>query len=115
MPRTNKDSLNHQQVAPNSKSEPEGGTSDGSIDGDLGVGRLGVRSQTMENFRLKVFRTVAHHLNFRRASEDLFISQPAVTQQIKALEDEVGLPLFDRAGGRVVLTAVGKILLRLCQ
>jgi LysR family transcriptional regulator, transcriptional activator of the cysJI operon len=64
----------------------------------------------MENFRLKVFRTVAHHLNFRRASEDLFISQPAVTQQIKALEDEVGLPLFDRAGGRVLLTPVGEIL-----
>ena len=64
----------------------------------------------MENFRLKVFRTVAHHLNFRRASEELFISQPAVTQQIKALEEEVGLPLFDRAGGRVALTPVGKIL-----
>ncbi len=66
----------------------------------------------MENFRLKVFRTVAEHLNFRRAAEDLFLTQPAVTQQIKALEDEVGLPLFDRAGGRVRLTAVGEILLR---
>ena len=64
----------------------------------------------MENFRLKVFRTVAHHLNFRRASEELFISQPAVTQQIKALEEEVGLPLFDRARGRVALTSVGNIL-----
>lgn len=71
-----------------------------------------VTSQTMENFRLKVFRTVAHHLNFRRASEELFITQPAVTQQIKALEEEIGLPLFDRAGGRVALTSVGNILLR---
>lgn len=66
----------------------------------------------MENFRLKVFRTVAEHLNFRRAAEDLFLTQPAVTQQIKALEDEVGLPLFDRSGGRVRLTAVGEILQR---
>ncbi len=66
----------------------------------------------MENFRLKVFRTVAQHLNFRRAAEDLFVTQPAVTQQIKALEDEIGLPLFDRAGGRVVLTAIGEVLLR---
>jgi DNA-binding transcriptional LysR family regulator len=64
----------------------------------------------MENFRLKVFRTVAHHLSFRRASEELLITQPAVTQQIKALEEEIGLPLFDRAGGRVALTSVGTIL-----
>ena len=69
----------------------------------------------MENFRLKVFRTVAQHLNFRRASEDLFITQPAVTQQIKALEDEIGLPLFDRAGGRVVLTSVGNVLYSYAQ
>ncbi len=69
----------------------------------------------MENFRLKVFRTVAHHLNFRRAAEELFLSQPAVTQQIKALEDEIGLPLFDRAGGRVVLTPVGTILFGYAQ
>ncbi len=69
----------------------------------------------MENFRLKVFRTVAHHLNFRRAAEELFLSQPAVTQQIKALEDEIGQPLFDRAGGRVVLTSAGSILFRYAQ
>ncbi|GAC1435914.1 MAG: selenium metabolism-associated LysR family transcriptional regulator [Terriglobales bacterium] len=69
----------------------------------------------MENFRLKVFRVVAQHLNFRRAAEDLFISQPAVTQQIKTLEDEIGLPLFDRAAGRVALTSSGKILLRYAE
>jgi DNA-binding transcriptional LysR family regulator len=69
----------------------------------------------MENFRLKVFRAVAKHLNFRRAAEGLFLTQPAVTQQIKALEDEVGLPLFDRSGGRVALTASGKILLEYAE
>lgn len=65
----------------------------------------------MENFRLKVFRIVAHHLNFSRAAEELSLSQPAVTQQIKTLEDEYGIPLFDRSGGRIALTPAGKALL----
>ena len=61
----------------------------------------------MENFRLRVFRAVAQHLNFRVAAEELLLTQPAVTQQIKALESEVGTPLFDRSGGRVALTPAG--------
>ena len=65
----------------------------------------------MENFRLKVFRTVAESLNFRKASEALFISQPAVTQQIKALEEELGTPVFDRTKGKVTLTEAGTVLL----
>ncbi len=65
----------------------------------------------MENFRLKVFRAVAAHLNFRRASEELSLTQPAVTQQIHTLEDEVGVALFDRTGGRVQLTPAGAVLL----
>ncbi|MBS1814226.1 MAG: LysR family transcriptional regulator [Acidobacteria bacterium] len=65
----------------------------------------------MENARLKVFRAVAKHLNFRMASEELFLTQPAITQQIKALEEEVGAPLFDRSKGRVALTQHGVVLL----
>jgi len=65
----------------------------------------------MENFRLKVFRVVARHLNFSRAAEELLLTQPAVTQQIKALEDEYGVPLFDRSGGRITLTPAGMSLL----
>ena len=65
----------------------------------------------MENFRLKVFRVVATHLNFSRAAEELLLTQPAVTQQIRALEEEYGAPLFDRSGGRIALTAAGNILL----
>jgi DNA-binding transcriptional LysR family regulator len=65
----------------------------------------------MENFRLKVFRVVATHLNFSRAAEELLLTQPAVTQQIKALEDEYGVPLFDRSGGRIALTPGGAALL----
>jgi DNA-binding transcriptional LysR family regulator len=64
----------------------------------------------MENFRLKVFRVVAAHLNFSRAAEELLLTQPAVTQQIKALEDEYGVPLFDRTGGRITLTPGGLAL-----
>jgi LysR family transcriptional regulator, transcriptional activator of the cysJI operon len=65
----------------------------------------------MENFRLKVFRSVAHHLNFSRAAEELLLTQPAVTQQIKALEEECGVPLFDRSGGHITMTAGGQALL----
>jgi DNA-binding transcriptional LysR family regulator len=65
----------------------------------------------IENFRVRVFRTVAHHLNFSRAAEELLLTQPAVTQQIKALEDQIGVPLFDRGGGKIVLTPGGKALL----
>jgi DNA-binding transcriptional LysR family regulator len=65
----------------------------------------------MEKFRLKVFRVVATHLNFSRAAEELLLTQPAVTQQIKAQEDEYGVALFDRSGGRITLTAGGQVLL----
>jgi DNA-binding transcriptional LysR family regulator len=65
----------------------------------------------LENFRLKVFRAVADHLNFRKAAEHLFLSQPAVTLQIKALENDLGVRLFDRSAGRISLTPQGTILL----
>lgn len=65
----------------------------------------------LENFRLKVFRAVAEHLNFHKAAEQLFLTQPAVTLQIKALESDLGVRLFDRRGGKVSLTRQGSILL----
>ena len=65
----------------------------------------------MENFRLKVFRTVARRLNFRVAAEELLLTQPAETQQIKSLEAELDVALFDRAAGRIALTAAGVALL----
>lgn len=69
----------------------------------------------MENFRLKVFRLVCDHLSFRRAAEELHLSQPAVSQQINALEDELSIRLLDRTGGRVVLTPAGRILKKRAQ
>ena len=65
----------------------------------------------MENFRLRVFRAVARHRNFRMAAEELLLTQPAVTQQIKALESELDAALFDRSGGKVSLTPAGEALL----
>jgi len=66
---------------------------------------------TIENFRLIVFRAVARHLSFSRAAEELRLTQPAVTQQIKALEEQFGRPLFHRGGGGISLTPGGAALL----
>lgn len=66
----------------------------------------------MENFRLKVFRAVAKHLNFRRAGEELSLTQPAVTMQVKSLEQHLGVQLFDRSGTRISLTPAGTTLLK---
>jgi LysR family transcriptional regulator, transcriptional activator of the cysJI operon len=66
----------------------------------------------LENFRLKVFRVVAEHLSFRKAAEYLFLTQPAVTRQIKALENDLGVRLFDRTTSKIALTSQGSVLLR---
>ena len=66
----------------------------------------------MENFRLKVFRLVAEQESFRKAAERLNLSQPAVSQNIHALEEELGVTLFDRSGNRVRLTQAGILLLK---
>lgn len=63
------------------------------------------------DYRLHVFRTVAESLHFTRAAAALHISQPAVTQHVKALEESYGVALFHRGGGRIPLTAAGEILL----
>jgi len=58
--------------------------------------------------KLKTFIAVADLGSFSKASEILYITQPAVTQQIKALEKIVGAKLFQRQGGKIVLTEEGK-------
>lgn len=50
---------------------------------------------------------LAHTLNFKRAAENLFMSQPSLSYQVKSLEDEVGFRLFDRSGRGAVLTPAG--------
>lgn len=62
----------------------------------------------MELRHLKYFLAVANELNFTKASEKLFISQPPLSRQIKELENEIGAKLFDRSNKKVVLTGAGK-------
>ena len=47
---------------------------------------------------------LAHTLNFSRAAENMFVSQPTLTYQIKLLEEEVGFPIFERSGKGAALT-----------
>lgn len=65
--------------------------------------------------RLRLFAAVARHGNFARAAEELFISQPAVSTQVRDLEEQLGLTLFRRVGRRVVLTDAGEVLLARTQ
>lgn len=60
--------------------------------------------------QLKVFESVARHLSFSRAAEELFLTQPAVSLQIKQLEYTVALPLFEQMGKRIYLTEAGQEL-----
>ena len=57
--------------------------------------------------QLKVFEAVARHLSFSRAAEELHLSQPAVSIQVKKLEDHAGLPLFEQLGKKIHLTPAG--------
>lgn len=66
---------------------------------------------SLDNFRLVVFRAVAEQLSFRKAAEELYLTQPAVSLQIKALEEDIGVQLFDRTGAHIALTEAGGILL----
>jgi DNA-binding transcriptional LysR family regulator len=65
----------------------------------------------MELYQLRSFVTVAALGHVTRAAERLHLSQPAVSAQLKALEDELGVALFERARGGVSLTAAGERLL----
>jgi DNA-binding transcriptional LysR family regulator len=65
----------------------------------------------IENFKLHVFRVVADTLNFSKAAEQLHLSQPAVTSQVRSLEEGFGIALFDRVGRNATLTPAGKTLL----
>jgi DNA-binding transcriptional LysR family regulator len=65
----------------------------------------------MADRRLQVFHAVAKHLSFTKAAEALFMTQPAVTFQIRQLEEHFDTRLFDRAHGRIMLTAAGALAL----
>ncbi len=69
----------------------------------------------MELRQLKTFRTVGQLLSFHRAAEVLNYAQSTISAQIKALEQDFGVPLFDRLGKRVILTEAGQMLMRYAQ
>jgi LysR family transcriptional regulator, low CO2-responsive transcriptional regulator len=62
--------------------------------------------------QMRIFSVVARELSFTQAARELHLTQPAVSQQIKLLEAEVGMPLFEHVGRKVHLTPVGAELLR---
>lgn len=69
----------------------------------------------MSDFRLKVFQSVAKNLSFTKASQELFVSQPAITKHVQELETTYQTRLFDRQGSRICLTESGKLLLEHCE
>lgn len=60
--------------------------------------------------QLQVFEAVARHLSFTRAAEELFLTQPTVSMQIKKLENDIGLALTEQIGKKISLTDAGKAL-----
>jgi DNA-binding transcriptional LysR family regulator len=69
----------------------------------------------MELRQLYYFVTLCSELSFTRAAETLGITQPTLSQQIKVLEDEVGVQLFERLGRKITVTDAGIILNRECR
>jgi LysR family glycine cleavage system transcriptional activator len=65
--------------------------------------------------QLRAFEAVARRLNFRAAAEELHLTQPAVSRQIRSLEDELGAPLFARGTRHVELTGAGSQLLAVVE
>lgn len=65
----------------------------------------------LENYRVQVFRAVAELASFRRAAEQLHISQPSVSQHVQLLEEELGVRLLDRGSSGIQTTAAGELVL----
>ena len=65
--------------------------------------------------QLHIFEAVARHLSYTRAAEELHLSQPAVSMQIRQLEDSAGLALFEQLGKRIFLTEAGRELYHYSQ
>lgn len=69
----------------------------------------------MEINQIKQFRVIARTESISKAAELLFIAQPSLSQTLKRIENELGTPLFERRGRRIVLNGAGKIFLKYCD
>src|SRR5258708_4114943 len=76
---------------------------------------LNAKCSPMDFEQLETFLEVARHSSFSRAAEKRFRTQPAISSQIRALEEEVGAKLLDRSGGKVPLTASGKLFFKYAE
>ena len=65
--------------------------------------------------QLQVFEAVARHLSFSRAAEELHLSQPGVSMQVKQLDEMAGLPLFEQIGKKIFLTEAGQVVYQCSQ
>jgi len=65
--------------------------------------------------QLHIFEQVASHQSYTQAAKSLFLTQPAVSMQVKQLEDQIGLTLFERIGKKIKLTHAGEELLHYCE
>lgn len=69
----------------------------------------------MEINQIKQFRVIARTESLSKAAEILFVAQPSLSQTLKRIETELGTPLFDRCGRKIVLNGAGKIFLKYCD
>src|ERR1700738_5004419 len=72
--------------------------------------QIAPRRDEMKLDALHVFLLVADYEHITRAAEDLALTQPAVTRTVHSLEQETGVPLFERQGRRIALTDAGRIM-----
>jgi DNA-binding transcriptional LysR family regulator len=74
---------------------------------------MSIRHSTLR--QLQVYEAVARHLSFSRAASELHLTQPGVSMQVRELESNAGLPLFERIGKKLFVTEAGRELQRLAQ
>ncbi|MCL5980573.1 LysR family transcriptional regulator [Acidithiobacillus sulfuriphilus] len=74
---------------------------------------MSIRHATLH--QLKIFAAVARHMSFARAAEELHLTPPALSIQVKQLADAIGQPLFDQIGKKIYLTPAGEALTAACQ
>lgn len=65
--------------------------------------------------QLRIFHTLGRHMSFTRAAEELHLSQPAVSIQVKRLEESMGIPLLEQIGKKLFLTSAGQELFEACN